>query len=88
MSVRSIIRQAELTIGPAGAGGASPPIREVECTTCHERSKPTTDQLAGDVWAIRHAARHHGHRGFREIVTAFLRVTTALGNPLYEELVR
>ncbi|WP_175412027.1 hypothetical protein [Streptomyces sp. TRM64462] len=88
MSVRTVIRQAEWTIGADSAEGASPPIREVECTTCHEQSELTTDQLAGDVWAMRHAARHDGHRSFREIVTAFLRVTPAPDNPLYQEEAR
>jgi cytochrome c2 len=84
VTVRSVIKSAEWTIGADRSDGASPPIREIQCTTCHERSEPSTGQLGPDVWAIAHTGAT-GHDGFREIVTAFLRVVPAPGNPLYEE---
>ncbi|MFF2522414.1 DUF7848 domain-containing protein [Streptomyces liangshanensis] len=64
------------TIGADRSDGASPPIREVECTACHDASEPTTDQSVGDVWALKHTGAT-GHTGFREVVTAFLQVTPA-----------
>lgn len=70
------MRLARWTIGADRSEGASPPIREVECTTCPATSEPTTDQSAGDIWAIGHTGET-GHTGYREVVTAFLRVAPA-----------
>ena len=84
MGARTIIKRAEWTIGADHTEGASPPIREIECTSCHERSEASTGQLGPDVWAIAHTGATQ-HTGFREIVTAFLRVVPAPGNPLHEE---
>ncbi|WP_236243964.1 hypothetical protein [Streptomyces sp. CC210A] len=83
MTARSVIREAEWVIGADRSEGAPPsPIRETECTTCQERSAAGCEQPGPDLWAIRHAARTR-HTGFREVVTPFLRVTPAPGNPLY-----
>ncbi|MGW7363059.1 DUF7848 domain-containing protein [Streptomyces sp. NPDC054841] len=79
----TIIKRAGWTLGADRSEGVSPPIREMECTTCMERSEARTGQLGPDSWAISHTGRT-GHTGFREIVTAFLRATPAPGNPLYE----
>ncbi|MFG3494296.1 hypothetical protein [Streptomyces sp. NPDC047928] len=80
-----MIRRAEWTIAPDRSPGApQAPLRETECTTCHDRSEPDTGQLGPDSWAMTHAART-GHTGFREVVTGFLRVTPAPGNPLHQE---
>ncbi|HET6359213.1 MAG TPA: hypothetical protein VFG16_34280 [Streptomyces sp.] len=84
MAVRSIIKRAEWTLGPDRSEGASPSIREIQCTTCHERSEASTGQLGPDAWAIAHTGATT-HTGFREIVTAFLRVVPAPGNPLHRE---
>ncbi|OII69973.1 hypothetical protein BJP39_15380 [Streptomyces sp. CC77] len=79
------MREAEWVIGAdRGEGAPRSPVRETECATCHERSEAGDEQLGADLWAIRHAARTR-HTGFREIVTAFLRVAPAPGNPLYDE---
>lgn len=52
----------------------SPPIFEVECTSCLDRCDASndTDSLKRDQWCIRHA-RKTGHTGYREIRTGFLR---------------
>lgn len=71
---RSVIKLATWTLGADASEGVSPPIREIECTTCMERSEPDTSQLGPDSWALRHAGLS-GHSGYREIVTAFLRAT-------------
>lgn len=84
MGTSRIIRRAEWSIGPDREEGASPPIRVTECTTCGEASPPSEEQPAGDRWAIAHAGST-AHRGYREIVTVFLRVAPAPGNPLFVE---
>ncbi|MHC0433290.1 DUF7848 domain-containing protein [Streptomyces sp. O3] len=81
MNTNTVYRFADWTIGRDYTPGASPPIREIECTTCLQRSDPSVSQLPPDRWALTHAGAT-GHTGFREIVTAFLRVTPAPGNPL------
>ncbi|NUK22084.1 DUF7848 domain-containing protein [Streptomyces lunaelactis] len=82
--MRSVIKRAEWTIGPDPSEGASPSIREIECTGCGERSEASTGQLGPDAWAIGHTGATQ-HTGYREIVTAFLRVVPAPGNPLHTE---
>lgn len=76
----TVIKLADWTIGPDREEGASPPVREVECTTCGWRSEPSTRQLITDTLALQHAGRT-SHTGYREITTAFLRVVPAEGNP-------
>lgn len=72
----SVFRFADFTIGADRSEGASAPIRVVECTTCADASEPAGagEQWLTDKWAIAHAGQTQ-HTGFREIVTAFLRVT-------------
>ncbi|MFF3728837.1 hypothetical protein ACFYXM_00530 [Streptomyces sp. NPDC002476] len=74
------IRDTGWSIGPDWSEEAPPPVRQVECTTCRERSEECTSQLGPDAWALRHAALS-GHDGYRETVTALLRVTPAPGAP-------
>jgi hypothetical protein len=71
---RSIIRRADWTLAADRSEGASPPIRQIECTTCPEYSEPSTGQMEPESWALRHAGST-GHTGFREIGTAYLRAT-------------
>ncbi|NGO80290.1 hypothetical protein G6045_32210 [Streptomyces sp. YC504] len=86
MSGQAIVRLATWTIGPDRTPGASRPIRHVECTTCDDQSPAVSviDQATTDEWATRHAGAT-GHTGYRETVTAFLRVTTAPGHLLHKE---
>lgn len=79
MAVRSVIKLADWTIGPDRSEGASPPIRQVECTTCGWQSQPSVRQLDTDTQSLAHAGRT-SHTGYREITTAFLRVVPAEGN--------
>ncbi|WP_149184756.1 hypothetical protein [Streptomyces sp. TRM49041] len=81
MSVRGVIRLADWTIGPDRATDMPAPTRRIECTTCGRPSAPSPSQVVTDRWAIDHAART-GHRAFRELAAAFLRVSPAPGNPL------
>lgn len=80
MSLRTVIKMADWTISPDPSEGASPPIRQTECTSCCAASEPSIIQLDTDRWALQHAARTR-HTGFRETTTAFLRVTCAEGGP-------
>lgn len=79
MGARSVIKFADWTISPDREEGASPPVRETECTTCGWRSQASVRQLDTDTQALAHAGRT-SHTGFREITTAFLRVVPAEGN--------
>lgn len=85
MSIRSVIRNADWTIGLDRTPGASGPVYEVECTTCMERSDAADERTPPEDWALRHTGRNTRHRGYRAIITSFLRVIPAPGNPLYEE---
>ncbi|MFF3326096.1 hypothetical protein [Streptomyces sp. NPDC002889] len=80
MGPRTVIKLADWTIGPDREEGASPPIRQVECTTCGWQSQPSVRQLDTDTQALAHAGRT-SHPSYREITTAFLRVVPADGNP-------
>ncbi|WP_393057766.1 hypothetical protein [Streptomyces sp. LN549] len=85
MTVRSVIRNADWTISVDREEGASGPLYEVECTTCTDRSDAEDERGPAEDWALRHAGRNPDHRGYRAIITSFLRVTPAPGNPLAEE---
>jgi len=77
---RAVITAALWTIGPDREEGASPPIRQSECTTCGWQSVASTRQEVTDIAAMEHAGRTN-HLSYREVVTAFLRVVPARGNP-------
>ncbi|MEW1693793.1 hypothetical protein ACIQOF_38745 [Streptomyces sp. NPDC091265] len=84
MSTRSVIRFADCVIGPDREPGASRPIYEIECTTCQETSEAAEERTPPEDWAMRHAGSNRTHRSYRAIITSFLRVTPAPGNPLHE----
>ncbi|MGN5636636.1 DUF7848 domain-containing protein [Streptomyces sp. AC154] len=85
MSARSVIRFADWTVNVDRTPGASGPVHEVECTTCLERSEAHGQRTPPEDWALRHTGRNPDHRGYRAIITSFLRVTPAPGNPLHQE---
>ncbi|MFJ6438556.1 hypothetical protein [Streptomyces sp. NPDC091416] len=64
-------------------------MHEIECTSCLDRSDAAAERTPPEDWALnhtgRHTGRHTGHRSYRAIVTSFIHVTPAPGNPLYEE---
>lgn len=84
MTIRSVIRHADWMIAPDRTPGASGPVYEVECTTCGKSSDAAEGPTPPEDWALRHTGRHTGHRGYRAIITSFVRVTLAPGNPLHE----
>jgi hypothetical protein len=59
--------------------GASPPIYELECTTCLDTSAADEDAEVTRGWALDHADRN-GHLGFRGVHTSFWRVLPAVEN--------
>ncbi|MFC0845375.1 hypothetical protein ACFH04_16890 [Streptomyces noboritoensis] len=71
-------------LGTDTTPGASGPIYEMECTTCLDTSPASGERAGPEDWAIRLTARHHDHAGFRALVTAFVRVTPAPGDPLHK----
>ncbi|MBO0917730.1 DUF7848 domain-containing protein [Streptomyces laculatispora] len=85
MTIRSVIRMADWTIKVDRTPGASGPVYEVECTTCLEASDADERPRPPEDWALRHTGHNPGHRGYRAIITSFLRVTPAPGNPLHQE---
>ncbi|MEE4494151.1 DUF7848 domain-containing protein [Streptomyces sp. BE230] len=88
MTVRSVVRHADWTIGVDRTPGTSDPVHEIECTTCMERSDAHGQRTPPEDWALSHAGRNPSHRGYRAIITSFLHVTPAPGNPLYEKQTR
>ena len=77
---QSVIRFADWTITPDASEGVSPPLFEMECTTCPERSPASEDAGEAQDWALRHSGRHPSHTGFRGISTSFWR-TSMQGGP-------
>lgn len=83
MTVRAVIKLADWILGVDRTPGASGPVFEIQCTTCHEAPDPGTDKALQEVWALSHTGSHPGHRSYRSVVTAFFRVSPAPGNPLH-----
>ncbi len=72
---RAVIRFADWTIALDRSEGASPPLFEMECTTCSERSPATEDSGEAQDWALRHSGRNPSHTGYRGISTSFWRTS-------------
>lgn len=85
MTVRSVIRLTDWTIGPDRTPRASGPVYEVECATCLQTSDAAEGPIPPEDWALRHAGRNSYHRSYRAVITSVLRVTPAPGGPLHEE---
>ncbi|WNI30245.1 hypothetical protein [Streptomyces sp. ITFR-6] len=85
MSTRSVIHFADWAITVDRTPGASGPVYEVECTTCREASDADERPRPPEDWALRHTGRNPDHRGYRAVITSFLRVAPAPGNPLHRE---
>lgn len=82
MSRRAVIRYAKWTLGP---DRTLTPVYMMECMTCPATSEPSNAPQDPEDWAIRHTARQHDHEKFRALVSSFVRVTPAPGNPLHEK---
>lgn len=85
MTVRTVIKLADWTLGVDRTPGASGPVFEIQCTTCHEAPEPTADPATQEFWALSHTGSHPEHRSYRSVTTAFFRVSPAPGNPLHED---
>lgn len=72
---RSVIRFADWTIASDRSEGASPPLFEMECTKCPERSPASEDSGEAQDWALKHSGRHPSHTGFRGVNTSFWRTS-------------
>lgn len=83
--IRSVIKRADWLLGIDTTPGASGPIFELECTTCHESSDASSSKDDPELWALGHTGRNTDHRSFRATTTAFFRTVPAPGNPLHRE---
>ena len=83
MSVRSVIRAADWTLGlDAEEGAPKQPLHEAQCTTCGAASGASQGRrLPAEVWALKHTGQRPGHRSFRAVETTFWRFRPAPGNP-------
>jgi hypothetical protein len=77
---RSVIRHVTWTIATDLSEGASPPLYEMECTTCPERSPAGEVAADAQQWALEHSGRHPTHTGFRGINTSFWRTSMVGGS--------
>ncbi|MQS06108.1 DUF7848 domain-containing protein [Streptomyces alkaliphilus] len=55
--------------------GAPRVLHQLECTTCPAQSACHEQQVPALDWAFDHIKRHPDHRGYREVVTKFWRMT-------------
>lgn len=75
---RSVIRHVPWTIAADTSEGASPPLYEMQCTTCDESSGAAEDGGTPQQWALEHSGRTR-HTGYRGIGTTFWRTSIANG---------
>ncbi|GGP86026.1 DUF7848 domain-containing protein [Streptomyces melanogenes] len=85
MSRRAVIRYATWALRPDRTPGALTLVYMMECMTRLDTSETSNAPQDPEDWAIRHTARQHDHEKFRALVSSFVRVTPAPGNPLYEK---
>ncbi len=72
---RSVARFVTWKIQRDTAEGA-PPLFELECTTCLERSASGEDAGDAQQWALQHSGRAPSHTGFRGLTTSLWWATT------------
>ncbi|WP_171161744.1 hypothetical protein [Streptomyces sp. I05A-00742] len=62
----------------AGQGMPDEPLYEFQCRGCRKTSRTSEgDPLGAEVWALKHARLHPGHRTYCAVVTSFWRVDPA-----------
>lgn len=76
MATRSWMRFVRWSLGNDPDG--SPPIYQMECTTCLESSEAAEEKNEPELWCLKHAGRT-GHTGFRGVITSFFRATPLEG---------
>ncbi|MEU7054803.1 hypothetical protein [Streptomyces sp. NPDC046197] len=82
---RSIIKDAEWTLGPVTAEGAPLAIYSAVCMECRAEAKPTdSEPLPVEVWALKHTGLNPVHRQFKSMVETYWRMTPAENNPYRE----
>ncbi|MGP3999602.1 DUF7848 domain-containing protein [Streptomyces sp. 8N706] len=72
---RAAFRYVHWTMGRETAPEAPEMVHEMECTTCNAESGAQDDFEAARDWAFAHTGGNPSHRGYREIVTRFWRMT-------------
>ncbi|MCC9739720.1 hypothetical protein [Streptomyces sp. MNU89] len=76
---RSIFRRIRWTMARETAREAPEMVHELECTTCHAESSPADGFETVRDWAFAHTSGNPAHRGYRETVTRFWRMTPTDG---------
>ncbi|MGW2184703.1 DUF7848 domain-containing protein [Streptomyces sp. NPDC001719] len=72
MAARPVLRFADWRLRFDVTG--SPPIFEMECTSCDTSSEASEAPAVPQEWAMKHAGRT-GHTMFRAVNTSFFRAT-------------
>ncbi|MFI1968842.1 hypothetical protein BLA24_24340 [Streptomyces cinnamoneus] len=75
MSVHTVIRWADWTIGPDTAPDVPAVTFAMHCTTCDAASGKDGDFETVRDWAFRHVGRHPSHTGYREVIHRHWRAT-------------
>ncbi len=78
MAVRSVFRFVNWVLLLDTSG--SPPIFELECTSCGTPSEASEAPDGPQEWALEHAGRS-GHEMFRAVHTSFFRATRTEARP-------
>ncbi len=78
MAVRSVFRFVNWVLLLDTSG--SPPIFELECTSCGTSSEAAGAPAEPQEWALKHASRT-GHTMFRAVHTSFFRATRTEARP-------
>lgn len=83
---RSIIKEAEWTLGPETGEGAPQAIYSAVCLDCGAEA-PASDNAPEpvEIWALKHTGLHPAHRQYKATVETYWRTMPAEGNP-YREL--
>ncbi|MFG2491507.1 hypothetical protein ACGFSD_10660 [Streptomyces caniferus] len=79
---RSVFRYLRWTMGPETAPEATEMVHELECMSCDAAADPSEEFETTRNWAFSHTGQHPSHRGYRETVTRFWRMTPADGECL------
>ncbi|WP_171114654.1 MULTISPECIES: hypothetical protein [unclassified Streptomyces] len=83
---RSLIREAEWTLGPETGEEAPHAIYSAVCIACGaEAPAQDNDPEPVEIWALKHSGLNPSHRQYKAMVETYWRVTPAEGNP-YREL--
>ncbi|MEX2969176.1 hypothetical protein [Streptomyces sp. C184] len=79
---RSVFRHLRWTMAPETAPEAPEMVHELECMSCNAAADPSEEFETARNWAFSHTGQNPSHRGYRETVTRFWRMTPTDGECL------